>query len=215
MDSKEIISTRQAIMDAAEELFAERGFFGTSVRAITTKAGVNLAGVNYHFGSKEALIEEVFRRRFGHINETRMERMAAVLEGAKKARKKPALKDVLHAFISPLFEEEDGPPCMGRMSALIQMAHTGQNQAVLKILFRTFSPVVDSLFSALRQAMPRADENHLRWKMHFLIGGFSHTIRISQLQVQGIQSKALPAPLGQKEAVRLMVNFFAAGMEAK
>lgn len=215
MDIKEATSTRKAIMDAAEDLFSERGFFGTSVRAITTKAGVNLAGVNYHFGSKEALIEEVFRRRFDPINVKRMERMASVLEKAGKAGKKPALKDVLHAFISPLFEGEDGPPCMGKMSALIQMAHTGQNQAVLKILFKTFSPVVDNLFNALRLALPNAEENQLRWKMHFLIGGFSHTIRISQLQVQGVKSDALPAPLTQKEAIKLMINFFAAGMEAK
>jgi len=55
--------TRTRILDAAEELFMLHGFEGTSMRLLTSRAGVNLAAVNYHFGSKDALIEAVFRRR--------------------------------------------------------------------------------------------------------------------------------------------------------
>ena len=55
-------NTRDRILDAAEELFAEQGF-SSSLRNITSSAGVNLAAVNYHFGSKETLIEELFSRR--------------------------------------------------------------------------------------------------------------------------------------------------------
>src|SRR5205085_2358496 len=55
--------TRTRILDAAEELFMQHGFEGTSMRLLTAKAGVNLAAVNYHFGSKDALIEAVFHRR--------------------------------------------------------------------------------------------------------------------------------------------------------
>src|SRR3972149_5670493 len=55
--------TRTRILDAAEELFMQHGFEGTSMRLLTSKAGVNLAAVNYHFGSKDALIEAGFRRR--------------------------------------------------------------------------------------------------------------------------------------------------------
>ena len=57
--------TVERILDAAEQLFAEKGFAETSLRLITSKAGVNLAAVNYHFGSKKALIQAVFSRFLG------------------------------------------------------------------------------------------------------------------------------------------------------
>src|SRR5207248_1431431 len=64
--------TRTRILDAAEELFMLHGFEGTSMRLLTAKAGVNLAAVNYHFGSKDALIEAVFRRRLDPMNVARV-----------------------------------------------------------------------------------------------------------------------------------------------
>src|SRR2546428_8080139 len=60
--------TRTRILDAAEELFMQHGFEGASMRMLTAKAGVNLAAVNYHFGSKHALIQAVFRRRLDPMN---------------------------------------------------------------------------------------------------------------------------------------------------
>ena len=75
--------TRTRILDAAEELFMQHGFEGTSMRLLTTKAGVNLAAVNYHFGSKDALIEAVFRRRLDPMNAARI----AALERWKDGRR--------------------------------------------------------------------------------------------------------------------------------
>jgi AcrR family transcriptional regulator len=66
--SKNSIDTRSRILDAAESLFMEYGFDGTSMRLITGQAGVNLAAINYHFGSKELLFQEVFRRRLTDLN---------------------------------------------------------------------------------------------------------------------------------------------------
>src|SRR5260221_7712992 len=64
--------TRTRILDAAEELFMQHGFEGTSMRLLTAKAEANLAAVNYHFGSKDALIEAVFRRRLDPMNSGRI-----------------------------------------------------------------------------------------------------------------------------------------------
>ena len=77
--------TRTRILDAAEELFMQHGFEGTSMRLLTAKAGVNLAAVNYHFGSKDALIEAVFRRRLDPMNTARI----AALEQARGRRGRP------------------------------------------------------------------------------------------------------------------------------
>lgn len=206
--------TRELILDSAEDLFALKGFHATSVRAITGEAGVNLASVNYHFGSKEALIEAVFERRFGPINQMRTERLNSVVDKAMKSGRKPPIKDVLKAFISPLFESEDGSACLGKLSSLIQMAHTGQDPMVLNILMKLFSPVMDILLKALQKALPGQKESELRWKMHFFIGGFSHTIRISQMHGKGIKAPILPKALKQKQMMDMMISFFSAGMEA-
>src|SRR5512138_1669857 len=66
-------TTKDRILDAAERLFAERGYDGTSLRAITAAAGANLAAVNYHFRSKESLMRALFSRRLGALNRERLE----------------------------------------------------------------------------------------------------------------------------------------------
>src|SRR3989440_11861442 len=87
--------TRIRILDAAEELFMQHGFEGTSMRLLTTKAGVNLAAVNYHFGSKDALIEAVFRRRLDPMNAARI----AALDELEKLPRAPAPDAIIRAFI--------------------------------------------------------------------------------------------------------------------
>src|SRR4051812_50156783 len=89
--------TRTRILDAAEELFMLHGFEGTSMRILTAKAGVNLAAVNYHFGSKDALIEAVFRRRLDPMNVARIAQPDKV--GA--AGSTPAPPALNRAFITP------------------------------------------------------------------------------------------------------------------
>ena len=64
-------STKDRILGAAEELFAQHGFAGTSLRQVTSRADVNIAAVNYHFGSKENLVNEVFRRRMDEMSRRR------------------------------------------------------------------------------------------------------------------------------------------------
>jgi len=85
--------TRTRILDAAEELFMQHGFEATSMRQLTAKAGVNLAAVNYHFGSKDALIEAVFRRRLDPMNAARIAELEK-LEG-------PSPEAIIRAFIGP------------------------------------------------------------------------------------------------------------------
>ena len=87
-------STKQRILEAAETLFARHGFAGASLRQVTSAANVNLAAVNYHFGSKDKLIEEVFRRRLDELNRRRLKALEDLSEDA-------ALEDALAAFIRP------------------------------------------------------------------------------------------------------------------
>jgi AcrR family transcriptional regulator len=77
--------TKERILDAAERLFAAHGFAGTSLRAVTKEAGVNLAAVHYHFGTKEDLLRAVLSRIVIPVNRERLEmlRRGAILPRSK------------------------------------------------------------------------------------------------------------------------------------
>ncbi|EQD66411.1 transcriptional regulator TetR family, partial [mine drainage metagenome] len=92
-------STKQRILGAAEALFAQHGFAGASLRQVTAAANVNLAAVNYHFGSKDNLIEAVFRRRLDALNARRHAALAKV-----EIKPDATLEDALDAFIRPALE---------------------------------------------------------------------------------------------------------------
>ena len=92
--------TRERILDVAEYEFMSYGYEGTSMRMITSKAEVNLAAINYHFGSKEGLLREVFRRRLDWLNSERLTVLDALEEQANGAPLKPS--QILEAFFGTL-----------------------------------------------------------------------------------------------------------------
>ena len=94
------VGTRERILDAAERLFGERGFEVVSLRDITGLAGANVASVNYHFGSKEKLIDAVVERHSVPMNERRMAMLGAA-EGRHAGGMVP-VREVLEAFLQPM-----------------------------------------------------------------------------------------------------------------
>src|SRR4051812_44617723 len=92
------VGTHESLLDAAESLFSERGIEAASLRAITERAGANLAAVHYHFGSKQGLVRAVFSRRLTPLNEERLRRLARCEEG------EAGLEEVLHAFLEPALD---------------------------------------------------------------------------------------------------------------
>src|SRR3954469_19683508 len=119
--------TRTRILDAAEELFMQHGFEGTSMRLLTTKAGVNLAAVNYHFGSKHALVEAVFRRRLDPMNAARIAELATLeTEGGVAST-----GAIIRAFISPgLRLMADGKDGGRNFTRLLGRTYTEPNKLV-------------------------------------------------------------------------------------
>src|SRR5215203_6428 len=98
-------ATREALMNAAELLFSELGVEGTSVRAITNAASANLGAINYHFGSKDQLVMEVFARRLQPLNRERLARLDALEKAAGK--KKLKLEQIVESLIRPVVEERE------------------------------------------------------------------------------------------------------------
>lgn len=180
-------STRERILDAAERLFAQRGFHAVSVRDITQAAGVDVALVNYHFGGKQALFEDVFMRRAAVLNEERLRRLEAVVQRA--APRPPRVEAIIDAFTHPLLDRSArGGPGWKAYFALIAQVNNSTEFGGL-MMTRYFDPVVHAFIDALRASMPGCDERDLYWSYHFLSGAltltFAETGRIDNLS-QGL-----------------------------
>jgi AcrR family transcriptional regulator len=175
--------TRQRILDAAERLFAQRGFHGVSIRDITGAAGVDVALANYHFGSKQGLLESVVERRAEDLNADRLARLDALL--ATSRRKLPTLEEIIDAFTHPLLDRSArGSPGWKSYFALIaEINNSPEFGGVL--MTRSFDQVVQRFIEAIRRALPGCDERDLYWAYHFLSGAltltFAETGRIDKL----------------------------------
>ena len=161
--------TRTRILDAAEELFMQHGFEGTSMRHLTSRAGVNLAAVNYHFGSKHALIEAVFRRRLDPMNAERI----AALERLQDA----APEKIIRAFVGPslsLIEDSTGG---GRnFIRLLGRTYSEPAKEIRALIGQMYAPAMERYKSALKRALPQMPEDELVWRMHFMFGTLAYTL---------------------------------------
>lgn len=207
------LHTRDVILDAAEEAFATKGYHGASVRAITTMAGVNIAAINYHFGSKEALFEAVFRRRAEPINEARCERLGALLAKADKSGRKPNLREVVRAFAEPTIK---ATAFVKRASALIGIMHqpnTEDSTRARKVFMEAIKPSMLLYIEALGRAMPDMDEEELKWRVLFSIGTFITTMHYFGGMFDGL-TRMIPKNSDLDMIVDRLASFISGGMEA-
>ena len=161
--------TRTRILDAAEELFMQHGFEGTSMRHLTARAGVNLAAVNYHFGSKHALIEAVFRRRLDPMN---AERIAAL-----DRLENPSPENIIRAFIGPSLRLiEDGKGGGRNFIRLLGRTYTEPAKTVRQLIGQMYAPAMERYKKALERALPQMPADELVWRMHFMFGTLAYTL---------------------------------------
>jgi AcrR family transcriptional regulator len=174
---------RVRILDAAERLFAERGFHGVSIRDVTGAAGVDVALASYHFGSKQGLLEAVFLRRAEDLNSERLARLDALIAGA--GRKAPTLEEIIDAFTHPLLDRSarGGSGWKSYFALIAEVNNSPEFGGVL--MTKHFDPVVQRFIEAIRQALPDCDPRDLYWAYHFLSGAltltFAETGRIDKL----------------------------------
>lgn len=164
-----MIDTKQKILDTAENLFGAKGYDATSLRHIITEAGVNLAAIHYHFGSKEELLDQLIVRRAGPVNKKRIALLDQI-EAEAGAAPLP-LEKVLEALLVPMSEAADRNPefvrLMGRMHA----------EGMLPSVLNThFQQVIARFVEAMRKALPELPEHELLWRIHFMTGAMAHTM---------------------------------------
>ncbi|MEK7408763.1 MAG: TetR family transcriptional regulator [Acidobacteriota bacterium] len=200
------MESKERILDAAERLFAEKGFAASSLRMITAAAGVNLAAVNYHFGSKEGLLQAVFARRLGPLNQSRLEMLDAC--EAASGHGGPALEKILEAFLAP-------PLRMFRPAALARLMgriYLEPGETARRILHEQLGRVARRFTIALKWALPELPAAELFWRMHFTVGVMAHTLA-GTLPLEVI-SGGLCDPSDTEGALERMIAFVAAGLRA-
>jgi AcrR family transcriptional regulator len=164
-------TTKDKLMDAAEKLFARRGFHGASLRDITTAAGVDLALVNYHFGSKNELLAAVIERRGGILNEERLQRLAAVRSNASP--NPPSTEAVVDAFFDPILERlaHAGPGWHNYFSLLAFVNNSPEWGR--KLMGKTFDAVVRQFIQAVMDSLPGSAPEDIFWGYNFLTGALT------------------------------------------
>jgi AcrR family transcriptional regulator len=208
-DATQIQGTKLAILDAAERLFATHGFEATSLRAITSEAGVNLGAVNYHFTSKDALALAVLKRRFKPLNDRRL----AMLDEMKAhAGGKPlSVEQVLEALFRPMLELVGQSPETGGYVVNLMAKLIAEPGACLKPLIQEeFAESKRRYHQALWEAMPHLTSAEVYWRQHCAYGVFMHVVchePVLQMLSQGQCSLS-----DTEDTLKRIITFCAAGM---
>jgi AcrR family transcriptional regulator len=210
IETRDHVDTRESLLDAAESLFSEHGIQAASLRAITQRAGANLAAVHYHFGSKEGLVRAVFSRRLKPLNEERLRLLAACdLEGSPE----DGVEQVLSAFLEPLLRAVRQTPEGTRgFARLMGRAFSEPNEEIRTLMSEEFAEVVRRFLAALGGLLPHLSEQELLWRFHFAAGAMAHTVACGYLLEK--YSKGLCHPSNSEEALDHLVSFLAAGLRA-
>ncbi|MDD5247421.1 MAG: TetR/AcrR family transcriptional regulator [Rhodocyclaceae bacterium] len=170
-----ISDTSSRILDAAERLFMAHGFEATTLRMITAEAQANIAAVNYHFGSKEALIEELFRRRLTWLNEQRLAALDRLEAAAGDAPVKP--RQIVEAFFGVAIRmaaDTEGGGC--NFMRLLSRTYTEPAEFVKNFLAEEYAEVLARFKAAFFKALPDVPQEEFLWRFHFMLGAMSYAV---------------------------------------
>ncbi len=203
--------TRERVLRSAETLFAERGFETVSLRDITGAADANVAAVNYHFGSKERLIDAVIERHVVPINEQRLELLDRF--EAKCGEEPLTVEAILKAFLSPVLRHitsgEMSEDLFGKFMGRLIGERGYRLPESVRPLFRMMAV---RFTSALRRAVPQLSEEKALWRMHFSFGVMSNTLTHGDT-LREISGGRAGNPSIEK-IFEEIIEFCAAGIEA-
>lgn len=204
-------NTKRAILQAAEVLFAEQGYAQTSMRSITSRAGVNLASVNYHFGSKKNLIQAVLKQYFDVL----MPQIDSTLDTLKPASGKTGVQSVLTALIAPMLTlrnvQENGT------ELFVQLLGRGYNESqghLRRFIMQDYGITVRKLTQTIKQCLPEVSDEELFWRLHFAIGSFVFSMASSKA-LREIAESDFQREVDISDVIVQLVPFVASGVSSQ
>ena len=198
-------STKERILTAAEALFAQRGFEAASLRQLTSAAGVNLAAVNYHFGSKDHLVEQVFKRRLDQLNARRLAALKQI-----SAQPETTLEDVLSAFIRPALDlSHDGGG--GLFMRVLARAFAEHDDSLRKFLSENYGHVMRQFTAEFARLLPNLSKEELYWRIDLVTGALTHAMSgFGIIQRKNDVSEVIH----REQTAEHLIRFAAAGLRA-
>ncbi|WP_211252993.1 MULTISPECIES: TetR/AcrR family transcriptional regulator [Vibrio] len=203
-------STKEKILDVAEALFAEHGFKDTSLRTITSKAGVNLASVNYHFGDKKTLVRAVLNRYLEAF-------MPPVQDALINLNLNDSyqMADVFESLRGPLRNLNDvRPNGTSRFMLLIGRGYTDVQGHLRWFITTRYADTLALFTQSVLKANPELTQEELFWRLHFTLGTCVFTMASSQALLE-IAENDYGKAMDAKSVVDQLIPFLAAGVAAK
>ena len=169
------LSTKERILNSTENLIAENGFAELSIRKISLQAHTNLAAINYHFGNKQQLINQVLERRLNNLFQVREKMLHDLNQGNKKMACN--LEQILHAFIAPaLYMINDRHQGGKVFMKVLARAYAEQSESLHELLANRYTPIIKEFAEAIHLACPDLPRETIFWRFHFLIGALTYAM---------------------------------------
>jgi AcrR family transcriptional regulator len=203
--------TKQRLLDAAESLFIERGYNEMSLRLITARADANLAAVNYHYGSKEALIHDMLSRRLVRLNQERLELLDAYQQQSPRPLSCQILLTILFAPALRIGRDPNlgGPDFM----RLLGRVYSDSSASVSVYLQEHYRPIFDRFFAAFAHTLPQLSRSELGLRLHFALKAISGLLAGSDL-TQLVDELSMGEALDEAEILGRLVSLLAATITA-
>lgn len=203
------MDTVSRILDAAEVLFAERGFTETSLRTITSTAGVNLAAVNYHFGSKKELIQAVFERFLTPFTAALSRELDRRVEEGQQLTVEGLLESLFRVGMGSLAAEGRDPQ---RFMRLLGLAYTQYQGHLRRFIVSRYGDSYRRFAGLLAQALPGLDPVTFYWRLYFMLGATIFTLS-SFDAIEAILREDFGVPSTLQETLERLVPAAAAMLE--
>ncbi|WP_415903541.1 TetR/AcrR family transcriptional regulator [Neptuniibacter sp. QD29_5] len=205
--------TSASIVQAAEALFAEQGFAETTVRQITSRADVNLAAINYHFGSKKGLIQAVAEKfleplcdELGNMLDQRL----AFADG-----KTPSLEELLEMLMRALLlVNRDNVNALSVFMRLLELSYMKNQEELRDFLIERYTEKVQPFIKLLRLDSAPMEDDEFFWRLHFLIGSITFTLSNFHT-LNAIEKREFQGSAEVEQILHRMIPVLSAGLQAR
>ncbi|MFQ5674944.1 MAG: TetR/AcrR family transcriptional regulator [bacterium] len=204
--------TKTKLLDVAERLFGDKGVDATSLRNIISEAGVNLAAVHYHFGSKSGLIREVLARRIQPINAERIKKLEECERRNLQGR--DLLEGLVKAFLEPVFRSKfETPERIKHIQSIMGQLQFGSGE-LFESVFHLFDDIFKRFSSAFKKALPGLTEAELLLRFRLMLGTIYMLVIEPPIKKHPLFSEISELPPDEmlEQVVSFLVNGFYAGV---
>lgn len=202
-------TTKLQILNAAESLFASHGFVNTSMRMITQQADVNLAAVNYHFGSKKNLIQSVLQRYFDEAIPLMDDNLQQWLQSGSQSS-----ISLVESLALPLIEMEKKKP--RSIALFVQLLGRGYSETqghLRAFIMSNYGSTIETMLTAFERLLPNVGRDEIFWRLHFALGSCVFSLSSTKALTEIAMADFDQSP-SIESMIKRLISFVASGIES-